>query len=305
MSNVESNAEQGAENVVELSDAEAAKVIKLNDYGVTSELTEANLQLLYSLYNDNVVIVEKFAEQAKAASSSTNDLKSVALTQVQSVERDTETLPKILDGILDQTFEYLDGTPEQAYHFAQGLSSILSYVNDIVKTSVERVAYDSKKAQGIDVTAPDLDDSVEDSKNICKAVRFTLTNLLNVAPLLGVEIPSSVKTKTGKAGNLLPDLKDLPKGRTAGSNMGRGAKARKVKYAWKSDGSENFQDLREGILLVEIATTVVSRGKYRISNADLQAMFGKDKVNMFSEEPWEITFPTGTLRGYLPAEQEG
>lgn len=289
--------------IVELSDAEAAKVIKLNDFGVTSELSEENLLLLVKLYNENVTVVEAHAEAAKAASSSTNDLKSEALTKVQAVERDTENLPVILDGILDQTFNYLDATPEQAYHFAQGLSSILSYVNDIVKTSVERVAYDNKKAQGIDVTAPDLDDTVEDSKNICKAVRFTLTNLLNVAPLLGVEIPESVPSKTGKAGNILPDLKDLPKGRTAGSNMGRGAKARKVKYAWKPTGSDNFENLREGILLVEIATTVISRGKFRISNADLQAMFGKDKVNMFSEEPWTIEFPTGTLRGFLPAEE--
>lgn len=299
-----SNAETPeVDQTVELSDAEAAKVIKLNDYGVTSELTEQNLLLLFSLYNDNVVVVEKHAEQAKAASSSTNDLKTAALTQVQSVERDTEILPSLLENTLDVTFEYLDANPEQAYHFAQGLSSILSYVNDIVKTSVERAAYDSKKAQGIDVTAPDLDDTVEDAKNICKAVRFTLTNLLNVAPLLGVEIPETVSVKTGKNGNLLPDLKDLPKGRTAGSNMGRGAKARKVKYAWQAAGSDNFQDLREGILLVEIATTVVSRGKFRISNADLQAMFGKDKVNMFSETPWTIEFPTGVLRGYLPAEE--
>lgn len=295
--------------VPEISDAEAAKLVQLKDYGVTSDITEENLNLLYDLYLTELAKVQAAAESAKKASSGQTELKSQALSQVQSVEQD-EYVPELVSLVLDTVFQYLDSHPEQSHHVHTGLAGVLGYVNDITKTSVEKISYGLKQDQGIDVTEPDEDDNVEDSKNICKAVRFTVTNLLNVAPLLDNDWrpPASIKVKTGKNGNILPDLPDLPKGRTAGSNLGRGAKARKVRYSWQPTGSDVAKPIREGVLLAEICTTVISKGTYRIGHTELQAMFSttdKNKVNQFSgtiDEPWELTFPTGTLRGYLPAE---
>ncbi len=295
--------------VAEISDAEAAKLVQLKDYGITSDLTEQNFNLLYDLYLKELAKVQAAADSAKKASSGQTELKSQALTQVQAIEQD-EFVPELISQVLEVVFQYLDSHPEQSPHVHSGLTGIASYVNDITKTSVEKISYGLKQDQGIDVTEPDEDDSVEDSKNICKAVRFTLTGLLNVAPLIDNdwEPPASISVKTGKNGNLLPDLPDLPKGRTAGSNLGRGAKARKVRYSWQETGSDEVKPLREGVLLAEICTTIISKGSYRIGHTELQSMFSstdKNKVHQFSgtvDEPWELTFPTGTLRGYLPAE---
>lgn len=295
--------------IPEITDAEAAKLVQLKDYGVTSDLTEENFNLLYNLYLTELAKVQANAENAKKASSGQTELKSQALTQVQSIEQD-EYVPELVSLVLETVFQYLDSHPDQSHHVHTGLSGVLSYVNDITKTSVEKISYGLKQDQGIDVTEPDEEDSVEDSKNICKAVRFTVTGLLNVAPLIDNDWvpPASISVKTGKNGNLLPDLPDLPKGRTAGSNLGRGAKARKVRYSWQATGSDEVKNLREGVLLAEIATDVISRGTYRIGHTELQSKFSttdKGKVNQFSgtiDEPWELNFPTGTLRGYLPAE---
>lgn len=307
MSDVESPEVQ---DVPEITDAEAAKLVQLKDFGATSEVTEANFVLLYELYLTELAKVQASADAAKKASSGHTELKSQALTQVQAVPADTDAIDELTKQILEITFQYLDAHPEQSPHFHSGLAGILSYVNDITKTSVEKISYGLKQDQGIDVTEPDEEDSADDSKLICKAVRFTVTSLLNVAPLLDSEWtpPNSIKVKTGKNGNILPDLPELPKGRTAGSNLGRGAKSRKVRYTWQPAGSDEIRPVREGVLLVEIATGVISKGTYRVSHADLQNMFSttdKSKVNQFSgtvDEPWHLDFPTGILRGYLPAE---
>ena len=293
----------------EITDAEAAKLVQLKDFGVTSDVTDQNFQLLYDLYFAEFAKVQRASELAKKASSGHTELKSKALEQVQSVDKDAQ-IDDLVSQILEITFQYLDEHPEQSTHFSSGISGILSYVNDITKTSVEKISYGLKQDQGLDVTEPDEEDSAEDSKNICKAVRFTVTNLLNVAPLLDNDwtVPEGISVKTGKAGNLLPDLPDLPKGRTAGSNLGRGAKARKVRYSWQPAGSDTVKPIREGVLLAEIATAVISKGTYRVGHTELQSKFSttdKDKVNQFSgteDEPWELHFPTGILRGWLPAE---
>jgi hypothetical protein len=261
-----------------------------------------NLLRLFTLYNDNLAIVEAAAEAAKAAKSGAEgtDPKSIARTKVNAIAA-SDNLTETVGTILDQLFAIIDADPTQAAAALTGIGGIVKFVSDVRDTEITRVTAEIKAENGISADTPDADESAGYAKLVAKAARGVLTKLIGVCAILGTPVPDQIKTKKNAAGDLVPDLKDLPKGRSSVNtvNLGRGAKARRVRYTWTPTGGETV-DLREGVTLAEIAVSVISVGGKRVLSDDLAAMFGKDKIDQFSETPWVLEFETGVLSGHLP-----
>lgn len=290
--------------VPEPSDEQALNEVDLTALGVTSEMSAENLLRLFTLYNDNLAIVEAAAEAAKAAKSGAEgtDPKSIARTKVNAIAA-SDNLTETVGTILDQLFAIIDADPTQAAAALTGIGGIVKFVSDVRDTEITRVTAEIKAENGISADTPDAEESAGYAKLVAKAARGVLTKLIGVCAILGTPVPDQIKTKKNAAGDLVPDLKDLPKGRSSVNtvNLGRGSKARRVRYNWVPKGNpEGAVDLREGITLAEIAVAVISVGGKRVLSADLAAMFGTDKIDQFSETPWVIEFETGTLMGHLP-----
>lgn len=293
-------------NTPEITDEQALQQVDLLELGVTTENTPENLIKLYTLANEALDHVRAAADAAKEAAKNENasDPKSLARKQVTDVEP-SENLSIVMDNVSELIFTVLDADPSQAVPILTSLGSIVKYVTDVRDAEIVKATAAIKREKGIDPTTPDPDDDVEYHKNVFKACRGVLTKLIGVFAILGIPVPKEIPTKTNSLGDLVPDMRDLPKGRAAGTsnpNAGRGSKSRRVRYTWTPTNGEAMQ-LPEGTTLAEIAVTIISQGKYRVLNSELQEMFGKDKIDQFSETPWEIEFDTGTLSGYLPKQE--
>lgn len=292
------------ENVPEMTDEQALAEVDLVELGVTDEMTPEALLFIWNLGNEHLDIVLAAANAAKEAAKSgtATDPKSIARARVNAVPA-IEILDSTMSDVLESIFEVLDKHPSQAAAALTSLGGIVKFVTDVRETEFLRVTALVKAEKGLDPNTPDADEDAEHSKNVFKACRGILTKLIGVCSVLKKPVPAEIPTKKNAAGDLVPEMRDLPKGRAAGTsspNSGRGAKGRRVKYTWTSGGVST--ELREGITLAEIAVTVISQGKVRVTIAELQDMFGKDGIDQFSETPWVIEFESGSLSGYLPKQ---
>lgn len=287
----------------EPSDEAALAEIDLTEFGVTSDFTPENLNLLYKQAHDSLGVVLAAAEAAKEAAKSDNatDPKSIARKRVSEVPVTDETQDAVSKAAV-LFFEVIDAHPDQAAGMLAEINSLNKYIADVRDVEIAKMTSVVKAESGVDPNAPDTDDDVAFHRNVFKACRGVLTKLIGVCGILKTPIPATIPTEKNSLGDLVPVLPSLPRGRSAlntASNLGRGSKARRVRYSWTPTGGETME-LREGILLSEIAVTIISNRQYRVLSDELAAMFGKDKIDQFSETPWSIEFPTGTLSGHLP-----
>lgn len=286
----------------EPSDEQALAEIDLTEFGITTDFTDDNLTLLFDTANSSldVVLAAVKAAQDAAKSETATDPKSVARKRVNDVPASDE-LSATVSSVLETLFSVIDQDSAQAAPALTMLGGIVKFVSDVRDVEISRVTAEVKTEQGISADAPDADDDVAFHTNVFKACRGVLTKLISVCGIMKKPVPASIPTEKNSNGDLVPTLRSLPKGRRpAGSaNLGRGSKARRVRYTWTPKDGET-ESLRDGILLAEIAVTVISSGSYRVLSDELQAMFGKDGVDQFSETPWILEFETGTLSGHLP-----
>jgi hypothetical protein len=294
-------------NLPEESDEQALAEVDLTEFGITTDMTDENLELLQNVANEHLDVVIAAAEAAKNAAKNENasDPKSIARKRVNDVPAD-EHLNSVIGDVLESLFTVIDDNPALAAPALSGLGNVVKFVSDVRDVEIARVTAEVKAEQGVDPHTPDADDDLAFSRAVFKACRGVLTKLVGVCGILKRPIPETIKTEKNSNGDLVPVLRSLPKGRSAvntGPNLGRGSKARRVRYTWIPTGGEAL-DLREGILLSEIAATIVSKGSYRILSDDLQSRFDTKNggIDQFSETPWEIEFETGVLRGYLPKD---
>jgi hypothetical protein len=280
---------------VEVTDEEALASVDLSALGVTSEPNESNLNRLNDLYLTHFAKVQVHAEKTKKGDT-TGDIRSEVRKQLEQAEIDDD-VKNLGSDLLEQVYNILEADESQILHVMTALGEVLKYVTDTRECVFAVGINKAKQEQGITFTP---DEEAEESKLICQAVRAMMTTLLKIAKLLNKPIPDSIPVKSSKSGDLLPDLPGLPKSRTGASNLGRAAKASRVKYSWKASDAEEFSALKDGILTNEIANFVISQGSYRITHSDLMDRFKKGGTDQFSHTPWELEFETGTLRGFVP-----
>lgn len=293
--------------VPEESDEQALADVDLTEFGITTDMTDENLELLQTVANEHLDVVLTAAEAAKNAAKNENatDPKSIARKRVNDIPA-SELLTSTMSDVLEAVFTVVDSDPAQAAPALTQLGTIVKFVSDVRDVEIAKVTAQVKAEQGVDPSSPDADDDIAFSRAVFKACRGVLTKLVGVCGILKRPIPETIKTEKNSNGDLVPVMRSLPKGRSAvnsTSNLGRGSKARRVRYTWLPTGGEAI-DLREGILLSEIAATIVSKGTYRVLSDEMQSKFDTKNggIDQFSETPWEIEFETGTLKGYLPKE---
>src|ERR1700750_3006351 len=118
--------------VPEESDEQALAEVDLTEFGITTDMTDENLELLQTVANEHLDVVIAAAEAAKNAAKNENatDPKSIARKRVNDVPAD-ENLTSVISDLLESLLTCLDHNPPLAAPALSGLNTVVKFVSDV------------------------------------------------------------------------------------------------------------------------------------------------------------------------------
>jgi hypothetical protein len=245
------------------------------DFGITSDVTVANLTHAFTQY-------EKFVAGLKG------ETVKAEVPKLESEEDQAEADNYIAE-LRVSLFSLLDSNPILSTVLADSLQAV---VKDTKEFRAWFIADSARK--GVEVPQVDGD------KESAKAFKELVEMLYGAAKAFKLELPAEFKTKTNKAGDVVPNLSRAPyeKG-TATKKVG----GYTLRYRWFADAIMDSAgdfiadgiEIPAGTFTDEIAMRYVSTPTYRV-----------ERSGVFDALPHrENITPTGQTRRHLDMPKDG
>lgn len=279
----------------------------LQKYGV--ELADVQKpETLVKLRKLYVELVDGLTGQAASQDAESESLLSQLEASLESNETVKTQVAEVRSAILALVYDAIDANTDVVIPLVNALQEVKSAAmleRDFQKSKVQRSLAPSKPVVNDDFMA-----KRSEAEDLAELIR-NLWTLVKSPQVVESFQKSSAKSfplreqQEGKGderhgtGEFIPSLPNLPRLPSDGTAVvGRNASQKWMRFAWNGD------EIPAGTFVTDVAHDYVSDRKqgFVVDHRGLIDAVEKSGHKFTSEEPWEVVFPTGTLRGWLPAK---
>lgn len=266
-----------------------------SEYGLTTELTTANLLNGISAYRQ---AVEKLAGSATPAQALESAVRDQILADTVQQSEVAQTVAKVREIIFDRLFLF----PAESVGLFEALADIRSDVKEIRDWHLSRVAKNVRVEIPATAGTSDLQEAATQlGEYVSNIYAFFASDAGKNFPGFNAEefaqVPTKVSEKTGNVSLKLPRVPGTRKG--SGGNVGRGAIYRQMCYFVDGDSVPNGTHLRDVLIsycsdAAHIFTITWVLDELKRTNQEMSSAPGSE---------WMLTLPNGkTLVGFVPSD---